>query len=113
MHFYRNVFTVVPRGKVKAVATMLKAIHAQEDVREARKKSKTIVAKLEALKLKRAAEIVPDFNIGALEPPLKFQQSMGLRLKIRSIRRSTFHAEQQLCPRLVRFRGRIVGLLVA
>ncbi len=31
VHFYRNVFSVVPRGKVKDVAAMLKAIHAQED----------------------------------------------------------------------------------
>ena len=33
VHFYRNVFTVVPRGKRKEVAAMLKAIHAQEDRR--------------------------------------------------------------------------------
>lgn len=31
VHFNRNVFSVVPRGKVKEVAAMLKAIHAQED----------------------------------------------------------------------------------
>jgi hypothetical protein len=31
VHFYRNVFTVVPKGKIKEVAAMLKAIHAQED----------------------------------------------------------------------------------
>lgn len=30
VHFYRNVFTVVPKGKVQEVAAMLKAIHAQE-----------------------------------------------------------------------------------
>jgi len=35
VHFYRNVFTVVPKTKVKEVAAMLKAIHAQED-RQAR-----------------------------------------------------------------------------
>ena len=29
-HFYRNVFSVTPRSKVKLVAKMLKAIHAQE-----------------------------------------------------------------------------------
>src|SRR5262245_27514662 len=28
VHFYRNVFTAVPKGKAKAVAAMLKAIHA-------------------------------------------------------------------------------------
>ena len=30
IHFYRNVFSVVPKSKVKIVAKMLKAIHAQE-----------------------------------------------------------------------------------
>ena len=30
VHFYRNVFSVVPKFKVKIVAKMLKAIHAQE-----------------------------------------------------------------------------------
>ena len=30
VHFYRNVFSVVPRSKAKLVAKMLKAIHAQE-----------------------------------------------------------------------------------
>jgi putative transposase len=31
LHFYRNVFFVTPRSKMKEVAAMLKAIHAQED----------------------------------------------------------------------------------
>jgi transposase-like protein len=31
VHFYRNVYTIVPKSKVKVVAAMLKAIHAQED----------------------------------------------------------------------------------
>ena len=30
VHFYRNVFTVTPRGKMRDVTHMLKAIHAQE-----------------------------------------------------------------------------------
>jgi len=30
VHFYRNVFSCVPNDKVKQVAGMLKAIHAQE-----------------------------------------------------------------------------------
>ena len=33
VHFYRNVFSVVPKSKVKIVAKMLKAIHAQEKKR--------------------------------------------------------------------------------
>jgi putative transposase len=58
VHFYRNVFSVVPHGKMKEVAAMLKAIHAQEDLDEARKKADAVAAKLEALKLRRAAEQV-------------------------------------------------------
>jgi transposase-like protein len=58
VHFYRNVFTVVPRGKVRDVAAMLKAIHAQEDLQEARKKAETVVKKLTALRLKKAAQKV-------------------------------------------------------
>jgi len=30
VHFYRNVFSAVPRSKIKLVAKMLKAIHTQE-----------------------------------------------------------------------------------
>ena len=39
VHFYRNVFSVVPRSKVKLVAKMLKAIHAQESKKAAREKA--------------------------------------------------------------------------
>ncbi len=31
VHWYRNVLSVVPRGRMKEVAAKLKAIHAQED----------------------------------------------------------------------------------
>jgi transposase-like protein len=58
VHWYRNVFTAVPKGKVKAVAAMLKAIHAQEDRQAARRKAEDVVEKLEAMKLDKAARIV-------------------------------------------------------
>jgi putative transposase len=58
VHFYRNVFTVVPKTKVKEVAAMLKAIHAQEDRQAARAKAEAVVEKLEAMKLSKAAGIV-------------------------------------------------------
>ena len=38
VHFYSNVFSHVPNSKVKQVAMMLKAIHAQESLAEAQKK---------------------------------------------------------------------------
>ena len=58
VHFYRNVFTAVPKGKVKEVAQMLKAIHAQEDKAAALEKAKAVEAKLRGLKLTKAAETV-------------------------------------------------------
>jgi transposase-like protein len=58
VHFYRNVWTAVPTGKVKEVATMLKAIHAQEDAEAAKQKARLVVEKLRAMKLAKAAEIV-------------------------------------------------------
>jgi putative transposase len=60
VHFYRNVFTVVPRGKVKEVALMLKAIHAQEDREEAIRKASVVTKKLEGMKLGRAAELLKE-----------------------------------------------------
>ena len=58
LHFYRNVFTAVPKSKVKEVAVMLKAIHAQEARPEAEEKLQAVAAKLESKKLKKAAELV-------------------------------------------------------
>ena len=58
VHFYRNVFSHVPRSKVREVAAMLKAIHAQESREAAESKSKDVIKKLKAMKLKAAAELV-------------------------------------------------------
>lgn len=60
VHWYRNVWTAVPKAKVKSVAAMLKAIHAQEDREAARRKAADVVAKLEAMRLGKAAQIVRD-----------------------------------------------------
>ncbi len=58
VHFYRNVWTAVPTGKVKEVAAMLKAIHAQEDAKAAKEKARQVVEKLRTMRLARAAKIV-------------------------------------------------------
>jgi transposase-like protein len=58
VHFYRNVFTATPSGKVKDVAAMLKAIHAQEDRSAARAKAAAVVDKLVGMRLGKAAEVV-------------------------------------------------------
>lgn len=58
VHFYRNVMTAVPQGRVREVAAMLKAIHAQEDREAALTKVSAVAAKLEGMKLSKAAAIV-------------------------------------------------------
>ena len=60
VHFYRTVFSVVPKSKVKIVAKMLKTIHAQESKKASRDKAKAVVAGLRAMKLKEAAKKVED-----------------------------------------------------
>ena len=35
VHFYRNIFSAVPRSKVRLVAKILKAIHAKESKKAA------------------------------------------------------------------------------
>jgi putative transposase len=56
VHFYRHVWTAVPTSKVKEVAAMLKAIHAQEDRAAARQKAEQVAVKLKEMKLADAAE---------------------------------------------------------
>ena len=58
VHFSRNVFSVVPRGKIRTVSMMLKAIHAQENKEAARRKAKEVVEELQKMKLSAAAKKV-------------------------------------------------------
>jgi len=58
VHFYRNVFSHVPNTKVRDVAAMLKAIHAQENREAAEAKATDVVSKLKTMKLRAAAELV-------------------------------------------------------
>ncbi len=60
VHFYRNVFSVTPRSKIKLVAKILKAIHAQESKKADREKAKAVVEELRSMKLKEAAKKVED-----------------------------------------------------
>ena len=60
VHFYRNVFSVVPHGKVRTVAMMLKAIHSQESRKSARLKAAQVAAELREMKLRAAAKKVED-----------------------------------------------------
>jgi transposase-like protein len=58
VHFYRNVFSVVPRGKMREVAAMLKAIHAQENREQALAKAEYVWNHLEEMKLGKASSLV-------------------------------------------------------
>jgi transposase-like protein len=60
VHWYRNIFSQVPNSKVKTVAAMLKAIHAQEDHAAAMAKAQAVVEKLREMKLGTAAQKVEE-----------------------------------------------------
>ena len=73
VHFYRNVFSVVPKSKVKLVAKMLKAIHAQESKKASRKKAKAVVAELKAIKPPRRSRTA----LSRCRPTATFPASTG------------------------------------
>lgn len=87
---------MVPKGKVREVAVMLKAIHAQENREEALKKAESIAMKLENMKLKKAAAMVTNSIHETLEY-MFFPQEHWLRIRtnnpleriMREIRRRT------------------------
>ncbi len=60
VHFYRNVFTVIPKTKMRTVSMMLKAIHAQESKKSAREKANSVAQQLREMKLPTAAKKVED-----------------------------------------------------
>ncbi len=60
VHWYRNIFSHVPNTKVREVAAMLKAIHAQEDQAAAEEKARLVAQKLQSMKLPKAADMVTE-----------------------------------------------------
>lgn len=60
VHFYRNVFSVVPAERMKEVAAMLKTIHASEDKEAALQKAEQVCEKLEGMRLREAAKKIRD-----------------------------------------------------
>ncbi len=60
VHFYRNVFSHVPRGRVREVSLMLKAIHASESKEVARAKAREVIKKLKEMRLGFAAKWVEE-----------------------------------------------------
>jgi putative transposase len=75
VHWYRNVLRLVPKGKAKEVAAMLKAIHAQEDRQAALKKAEDVAVKLEALRLEKAAALVRESVAETLSYMVSFRQA--------------------------------------
>lgn len=98
VHFYRNVFSVTPRNRMREVAQMLKAIHAQENKEAARKKAKDVVEQLNSMKLKEAAKKVED----GIEETLTYMNFPSQHwLKIRNV--------IERMNREIRRRTRVVG----
>ena len=80
VHFYRNVFMVTPKKKVKEVARMLKAIHAQEDKVAALEKAKAVEVKRRDMKLIKAADKVRD-NIKETLTYMSFPEEHWQRIR--------------------------------
>jgi hypothetical protein len=76
---YRNVFSHVPAPKVREVANMLRAIHAQESHEAAAKKAEEVIAKLKAMRL----DAFPDQHW------IKLKTNNPLERIMREIRRRT------------------------
>ena len=100
VHFYRNVLAVVPRGKAKDVAAMLKAIHAQEDREAAREKAAAVAEKLTAMRLGEAAKTVRE-GIEETLSYMSFPREHWLRIRTGNIGARSM--------REIRRRTRVVG----
>jgi putative transposase len=96
VHFYRNVFSHVPATRVRDVAKMLKAIHAQEDREAAEGKARAVIDALRRQRMQRAAELVDD-HVAETLTYYAFPDSHWIKLKtnnplerlMREIRRRT------------------------
>ena len=100
MHSYRNVMRVVPTGKVREVLALLKAVHAQEDREAARVKAEQVVAKLEGMRLSKAAELVRA-SVAETLAYMAFPREHGVRIR-------TNNPLERL-SREIKRRARVVG----
>ena len=100
VHFYRNVFSVTPRNRMKLVAKMLKAIHAQESKTAAREKAQQVAESLRSMKLKEAAKKVED-SIEETLTYMEFPYEHWLRIRTNNV--------IERLNREIRRRTRVVG----
>lgn len=100
VHFYRNMFSVTPRSKVRVVAAMLKAIHAQEDKKAALEKARLVSAKLREMKLKEAADKL-DQGIGETLTYMDFPSQHWPKIRTNNV--------IERLNREIRRRTRVVG----
>lgn len=100
VHFYRNIFSVVPRQKVREVARMLKAIHASEDHGAARQTAERVKEKLQEMRLREAAKKV-DASIHETLTYYSFPEQHWLRLRTNN--------PMERLMREIRRRSRVVG----
>lgn len=96
VHWYRNMLSKVPKGKMTEVAAMLKAIHAQEDREAALQKSASVAEKLRTMKLPVTAKLVAESaheTLGYMAFPrefwLRIRTNNPLERIMREIRRRT------------------------
>lgn len=96
VHFYRNVFSHVPRKHMRVVAAMLKAIHAQENRDAASRKAVEVIANLREMKLGNAADLVEQsieetfsFYAYPSEHWLKLKTNNPMERLMKEIRRRT------------------------
>ena len=96
VHFYRNVLGRVPVTRRKAVARMLKAIHAQESREACGRKAEEVAGELESMRLGAAARTVRDGFVETLAytefPPehwRRIRTNNGIERINREIRKRT------------------------